>query len=77
MKAIFSLTDLEKLLTPEAAKRIGVDSSDPVQVPVLVNASFDSLGSSGETCLVVDVELNEQAEKALMVPAGRVKKRKK
>lgn len=76
MKAIFSLKDLEKLLTSEAAYRVGVDSSDPIQTLVLVRASFDSLGSDGEPCLVMDIELNEQAEKALLVPASKAKKRK-
>lgn len=77
MKAIFSLKDLEKLLTSEAAYRVGVDSSDPDQVPVLVKASMDSLGSDGEQCLVIDVELNEVAEKKIMVPDSRGNKRKK
>ncbi len=77
MKAIFSLKDLETLLTSEAAKRVGVNSSDPIQVPVLVRASADALGSDGEACVVIDVELNEQAEDALMVSAAKVEKRKK
>jgi hypothetical protein len=77
MKAIFSLKDLETLLTPEAAKRVGVNSSDPIQVPVLVRASVDTLSSDSEACVVLDVELNEEAAKAVTVSASKVEKRKK
>lgn len=76
MKAIFSLKDLETILAPEAAKRVGADTTDPQQRVLLYQASVDGLREGEEACVVVDVEFLPEAEAALTVPAGKVKKRK-
>lgn len=76
MKAIFSLKDLETILAPEAAKRVGVDSADPQQRVLLYQASVDGLKEGGEACVVVDVELTPEAEKALTAPAAAVRRKK-
>lgn len=77
MKAIFSLKDLETLLAPEAAKRVGADTGDPLQQVMLFQASVDSVTSDGEACVVVDVEFTPRAEKALTVPPAKAKARGK
>lgn len=76
MKAIFSIKDLETILAPEAAKRVGVDATDPQQRVLLYQASVDSLSGGGEACVVVDVEFTPEAEKALTVSARTAKRRK-
>jgi hypothetical protein len=76
MKAIFSLKDLETLLAPEAAKRVGTNTKDPSQRVMLYQVSVDTLAGDSEACVVVDVEFTPEAEKALTVPAKKTKKRR-
>lgn len=76
MKAIFSLKDLETLLAPEAAKRVGANTKDPKQRVMLYKVSVDTLTGDSEACVVVDVEFTPEGEKALTIPAKVVKKRK-